>query len=41
MFVSMQQLLHQPANQSLVDSSEKLVQLMLEHIGDCNAPYQH
>ena len=37
MFVSMQQLLQQPAHQSLVDSAEKLVQLMLEHIGECNA----
>lgn len=39
MFVSMQQLLQQPAHQSLVESAEKLVQLMLEHIGECNAPY--
>ena len=37
MFVSMQQLLQQPAHQSLVESAEKLVQLVLEHIGECNA----
>ena len=34
MFVSMQKLLQQLGSHSLVDSSEKLVQLMLEHIGE-------
>lgn len=36
MFVSMQQLLQQLGSQSLVDSAEKLVQLMLEHVGEYN-----
>lgn len=34
MFVSMQQLLQQASSQSLLESSDKLVQLLLEHIGE-------
>lgn len=39
MFISMQQLLRQLGSQSLVDSAEKLVQLMLEHVGEYNTPH--
>lgn len=35
----MQQLLQQLGCQSLVDSAEKLVQLMLEHVGEYSTPH--
>ena len=39
MFVTMQQLLRQLGSESLVDSAEKVVQLMLEHIGEHSGPH--